>query len=936
MYNPIGGDAYEFIELRNFSPTPVDLSGFSLIGVNFQFPTPFMIAGGATSLLASGLNPSGFAARYPGVSVQGYFTGNLSNGGERLALVDRGGYIVTSVDYDDERGWPIAPDGLGPSLQIINPFGDPDDPANWRASSQPAGSPGEPDNLSAPLPNVRLNEVAALNLGSVLNGTNMPDWVELRNAGPAPVNLAGWSLTDDGNPRKYVFPPGTSIGAGGYLVVWCDSNTNSPGLHTLFALDSGGEMAFLYDDLTNLVDAVSFGRQLADLTLARVGEGWQLGIPTPGSANQPAATAPVTNLAINEWMANPLPGGDGWLELYNRNLSLPVALRGLYLGNGQAVDQIRSHSFLAPGGFLLLTAEERPGANQLDFKLPGAGSPIILFDEAGFEIHRVTNATQSEGISRGRSPDGADLILDFPGAATPGGPNAVTNAPSVVINEFLAVNRGSVTNAAGRAPDFIEVANITATNVSLAGMGLSIDNPVAPQWLFPAGLTLPTGGLMLVWCDSGKPASTNAGSLFNMGRNVPNRSGTLYLFGSSGRLMNSVIYGPQIANLSVGRSGGVMQLLSQPTPGATNAAAAVLGSAHGLRFNEWMAAPAEGDDWFELYNTGSLPVSLAGLYLSDDPSILGLVKSKVPALSFIGPNGFVKFEASGDADKGAHHVNFRLDADGESLLLLNTNLTLIDALWLGASFPNVSEGRLVDGSPSFSRFPDTASPEFSNWLPISDIVISEILTHTDPPLEDAIELHNTGISPMNLGGWFLSDNRDSLRKFRIPDGTAIAPGGFAVFYQNQFGVGLNGFALSSVYGGQVWLSAADGAGNLTGRRAVADFGPAANGVSLGRFATTLGHEFVPLSARTFGVDTPGTLAEFRGGRGMTNAYPLVGPVVISEIMYHAPVQSGSALDLEYVEIHNYSSSPAPLYHTNNFTNTWRLQNAISFQFPTSR
>lgn len=115
-----------------------------------------------------------------------------------------------------------------------------------------------------------------------------------------------------------------------------------------------------------------------------------------------------------------------------------------------------------------------------------------------------------------------------------------------------------------------------------------------------------------------------------------------------------------------------------------------------------------------------------------------------------------------------------------------------------------------------------------------------------------------------------------------------------MFYQYQFGPADGEtdapplFTFNAAHGDGVYLSEADGAQNLTGYRLGQTFDAAANGVSLGRYPTSVGVDFVPLSARTFGVDQPGTVAEFRTGLGAANAAPLVGPVVISEIMYHPP------------------------------------------------
>ncbi len=933
MYHPLGGEVYEFIELRNLSAAPVDVSGFRFSGVTFQFPTPSVIPGGATIVLSSATDPAAFAARYPEVIVQGRFTGSLDNGGERLALLDRDGNIVTSLDYNDAGGWPTAADGSGASLQMINVFGEPDDPANWQASPQPAGSPGVADNLTAPPPVVRLNEIAALNAGSVANGTNFPDWVELHNASPDAADLTDWSLTDDGNPRKFVFPPGTTLAAGAFLVVWCDADTNAPGLHSGFALDADGESVFLFNASTARVDAISFGRQLADFTIGRIDSEWRLTLPTPNATNRAAATASVSNLVINEWMANPLPGQSDWIELYNRHSTLPVALRGLYVGNGKAVDQVRPLSFIAPNGFLVLFLDQHPGTDHLDIKLPAEGSPILLCDETGTEFQRVTNAAQVEGVSRGRTPDGADTLADFPGEATPGAPNSILTPSSVTFTEVLAVNVTAVTNARGRVAGFFEVGNTAATNVNLAGMGISADNSLAPQWQFPPNTMLAPGGFLAVWCDPARPASTNNESVLNCGCALPRRSGALHLFATSGRLVDSVVYGPQVADRPGGLSGGYWRLLSAPTPGAANATPAFLGSPTSLRFNEWMSSAGGDEDWFELFNLANLPVELAGLYLTDDPSLAGRTKYRVPPLSFIGPNGFVKFEADAEPAKGAHHASFKLDADGEPLLLLNQDFSLIDAVYVGAAALGISEGRLPDGSTNVIAFPGTASPEFSNWRPYSGVVINEVLARAEPPLEDAVELLNTGAGTANLGGWFLSDSRDNLRKFRIPDGTGLASGAFAVFYQNQFGAGPNAFTLDGAQGGELWLSPADAAGNLTGLRVRAAFGATARGVSAGRFDTSLGTDFVCLSARTFGADQPQSLAEFRTGAGRTNAVPLVGPVVISEILYHAWMPTNATLDDEFVELHNLASNALPLFDPEHPANTWQLTNAVGFAFP---
>ena len=120
MYHPPGGEDYEFLEIANTGSVPVDLAGFMFEGLDFRFPAGASPLGaGQRLVLASGRNPAAFALRYPGVTVGGYFEGNLSNGGERLALLDATGATVTAVTYSDTAPWPILADGAGASLERV-------------------------------------------------------------------------------------------------------------------------------------------------------------------------------------------------------------------------------------------------------------------------------------------------------------------------------------------------------------------------------------------------------------------------------------------------------------------------------------------------------------------------------------------------------------------------------------------------------------------------------------------------------------------------------------------------------------------------------------------------------------------------------------------------------------------------------------------------
>ena len=296
----------------------------------------------------------------------------------------------------------------------------------------------------------------------------------------------------------------------------------------------------------------------------------------------------------------------------------------------------------------------------------------------------------------------------------------------------------------------------------------------------------------------------------------------------------------------------------------------------------------------------------------------------------------MQFFASDLAQPGADHLDFKLATEGETLTIdAADRATILDRVTFGAQTQNVSQGRAPDGSDNLLFFSGSSvTPGASNFSEIANVVISEVLSHTDPPLEDAIELQNLTASPVDISHWWLSDSGSQPRKFRIPAGAVIPANGFKVFYQAQFDAGPNAVALDSAEGDSVFLSAGDVAGNLTGAQTFVTFGALKNGVSVGRYDSSTGIQFVTMGQRTFGVDNPVSLVQFRQGTGLPNAAPRVGPIVINEVMFYPPDVGGQAnTDGEFIELHNPTASIARLYDQLYPTNAWRLRDGVTFDFP---
>jgi hypothetical protein len=193
-------------------------------------------------------------------------------------------------------------------------------------------------------------------------------------------------------------------------------------------------------------------------------------------------------------------------------------------------------------------------------------------------------------------------------------------------------------------------------------------------------------------------------------------------------------------------------------------------------------------------------------------------------------------------------------------------------------------------------------------------VINEFAAHTDytdpahPDYDsnDWIELYNVSAAPLTLTDWYLSDNKDNLKKWRIGDGVLDA-GAFISFDEvNDFHNPITtGFGLDKA-GEEIILSCLPG--NETDR--IVDyvrFKGQDNGVSLGRYAD--------------GADYWFEMPPSRDGANLTPP----AHVVIREIMYHAPVGGE-----EYIELYNPTPQAVELSAA---AGAWRLDGEVAFDFP---
>ena len=564
--------------------------------------------------------------------------------------------------------------------------------------------------------------------------------------------------------------------------------------------------------------------------------------------------------------------------------------------NGQKIGQFNMAQTKTTYNFTDLAQASNECSEQF---LTVAPADRLLFvngeNTLAIEVHQTPLAGNGVGSTSSDVILAVEVQVTFPPGAIPAG--------DVVINEVMADNRGAVFNGTS-SPDWIELRNNTAGDIDLGGYGLTDDILTPLRYQFPAGTTIPASGRLVLWCDSdtAQPGLHTGFGLDQGGQRVVLTRGNA--------ILDFVAFGPQAANLTLGRvpDGTGQPTLCTPSNAAENVAHTPRGAVVGVRINEWMARPATGEDWFELYNPSSDPVEISSLWLSDTPGTPQI--TRIPANSYLGGRGFADFVADG-SNAGTNKVNFRLASGGENVILTQGATTLHNIAY-GSQARGVSQGSLPDGTAGVISFATTPSRGYSNWIPAS-VVINEALANSAPPLEDFVELHNPTAAPVSIGGWWLSDDRLLRRKFQLAAGTSIAPGGYLLIPGSALAGGASPFSLSST-GDEIILSAVDGTSTETGQRAQVNFGASAVNVSFGRVLTSDAPEFWAQTART---------------PGGPNAAPVTQPVIINEIHYHPTDLAGGVDNTadEFVEMHNVTGSAISLAG-------WRLRGVSDFAFTT--
>ena len=718
-----GGAFHGYIELFNEGVDAADLSGMSLARDpdeldGFQFPAGTVLDAGGTLLLFTADHlPLGFDLDAIGGGV--FLFGTAANGRRLLDSVKYGQQIA-DLSFGRVHGgqWQLN----RPTPDAVNKV-------------QPTGDPAA----------LRINEWLAL------GGPDDPaGFVELFNSLDLPVPLGGLALTDrpNGLPGRGRISPLSFIAARGFRLFVAGGDSSRDARRLGFRLDSGpGEIALFGQDATKL-DHVVYGPQIPGRSMGCCPDGvahkTAFAWPSPGAANfcPSALRVPGDTRLIafdhswkyddsgsdlgTEWRApdfddSSWSSGPGLLGLEDESLPEPLRTGFENIG-GKMTYYFRTTFEVDPGNI--------PATARVTHVIDDGAVFYLNGEEFGERFELGANE-EVDFLTRANAGGDADMVIfDFnpallrPGPnsfavevhqASPGSSDIVFGLQLDTVNlEVHPATAGVCLNEALANPvgsSWVELFNPADFAVSLDGLGLTDDLSLPHRWTFATGTVIEPLGFLRIDLMSGQPASAS-----NSGFGLSSAGGEIHLTrraDEGGGMLDWLRFGLLPPGGSIGRSpdAGSSWTLTLPTPLAANTPAPI-GSPIGVRINEWMAAPADGGDWVELFNPSALPVDLTGLFLSDD--LVKWDKDPFPPLTFIGANSFLQLMADDRLAKRADYLGFKLNRPGESIGLSAPSGILLDAVTFGRQTTDVSEGRYPNGATVVISFPGSPTPGEAN------------------------------------------------------------------------------------------------------------------------------------------------------------------------------------------------------------------------------
>ncbi len=141
------------------------------------------------------------------------------------------------------------------------------------------------------------------------------------------------------------------------------------------------------------------------------------------------------------------------------------------------------------------------------------------------------------------------------------------------------------------------------------------------------------------------------------------------------------------------------------------------------------------EDWIELYNTTNSPISTNGLFITD--TLAYFHKWNLPN-HVIPKNSYFIIWADEDGSQGEEHANFQLSNLGESLILSNSDSSVVDSITYLPQSDDIAYGRSPNGSGQFTMLTPTFNA--NNDFPNSIDEVSENVKMYPNPFSDVLYL----------------------------------------------------------------------------------------------------------------------------------------------------------------------------------------------------
>lgn len=420
-------------------------------------------------------------------------------------------------------------------------------------------------------PTVYINEIMAENRSYPNGDKQLCPWIELYNGGKKPADLSAWTLSD--GSRTFVFPEGSTLDAGAFLVLSCGKDSLP------LSLSDGGTLE-LCDSQGKPADAFAFPALECDQSLARQTDGSyeQSFEASPGYENSSAGheaflaglgvtQAPVQITELMPANKSSLLDADGnfsdWIELCNVS-GEACDLDGFYLSDDS--DDLLKWRFpsvsLVPGERMIVFCSDKDrtdGELHTNFSISSAGETLYLTSPAGLPLWSFTYQSAADD----QSIVIVDGLQSLSYTATPGYDNSPegyerllteTDAHgALVINEAVLYNLDYYEQH-HEYYDWVELKNCSDEPVNLADYYLtdSLNDPC--QFPLPEE-TLQPGELYIVFCSGDVSLSTSHCTHAPFAISAEGEA--LYLFSSDGSLSDRMFihdtpYGGSYGRLSEG------------------------------------------------------------------------------------------------------------------------------------------------------------------------------------------------------------------------------------------------------------------------------------------------------------------------------------------------------------------------------------------------